>query len=147
MTTCLCPPRLLFHPEAEVSVDNSSPRASTYGIFTAVCLGECPREARCTEGRRSWPLHQLLPPLCALVSWNQGYLLASCTPGLRRFLLCFLKAPSGCVTSLVSENVSQGAVPGLAQASGCELLVSLHFSTAPSLYTKLPMAGDVAPAS
>lgn len=50
------------------------------------------------------------------------------------FLLCFLKAPSGCVTSLVSENVSRGAVPGLTQASGYELLVSLHFSIALSLH-------------
>lgn len=133
-----------FYNEAEVSVDNSSPRASTYGVPTAVCLSTCPLEARCTEGRRSWPLHQLLPPLSALVSWNRGYLLASCTSGLKRLPALFLKVPSGCVTSLVSQNVSRGAVPGLTQGSGSELLVSLGFNTTPSLYNKLPVAGDVA---
>lgn len=60
------------------------------------------------------------------------------------FLLCFLKAPNGCVTSPVSENVSRGAAPGLTQGSGSEFLVSSRFSTAPFLYIKLPVAGDVA---
>lgn len=123
-----------FYNEAEVSVDNSRPRASTYGAPTAVCLCTC-------------PLHQLLPPLSALVSWNRGYLLASCTSGLKWLPALFLKVPDGCVTSLVSQNVSRGAVPGLTQGSGSELLVSLGFSTTPSLYSKLPVAGDVAATS
>lgn len=141
MTACLRPPRL--RPLWTIPAPGPAPMAY---LQLRACAHAHTRPGAQRDREAGLSTSCSLPS----VPWFPGIKGTSWHPAPQvssGFLLCFLKAPGGCVPSLVSENVSRGAAPGLTQGSGSERLVSSSFSTAPSLHTKQPVAGDVAVAS